>query len=116
MAQAIRKQLTCPACGAIIAEAAYQGWRGKLVLTSIAGYQEQPLGIGVLLRITENELSTATTALERAEAEDRMSFLRRNIGDLVYDLKCQNGHRILRTMPQIVHAIRAAQGAWVSLA
>jgi hypothetical protein len=33
----------------------------------------------------------------------------------VFELRCRNGHRTLRTMPQIVRAMRSSPGAWVDL-
>jgi hypothetical protein len=115
MVGAIRKQLTCPACGVIVADARYQPWLGRLVLTSVEGYELLPLRIGVLLRLVQQELASATSDRERTEAEDRLAFLERNMTELVFDLKCQNGHRILRSMPDIAHAMRHTHGAWVSL-
>ena len=37
------------------------------------------------------------------------------MSELAYDLRCRNGHRVLRTVPQIVRAMRGSPGAWVSL-
>ena len=48
----------------------------------------------------------------RAEpgGEDRADFVRRHLGELMYDLRCRNGHSTLRTMPQLVRALRRAGG------
>ena len=44
-----------------------------------------------------------------------MAFVRRHLGELMYDLRCRNGHSTLRTTPQLVRAVRHAQGRWVDL-
>jgi hypothetical protein len=59
----ITKKLTCPACGAII-------------------------------------------------AEPRLAYLRRHASELVYDLRCRNGHQVLRTMialPRVIELLRVIE-------
>jgi hypothetical protein len=104
MRRTIHKQLICPLCGVVLAEATYTRWPGRLVLESPEGARLQPESIGLQLR--------------RARAEqdaDRVAFLERHLEELVFDLRCRNGHRTLRTMPQLARAIRTAGGSWVEL-
>ena len=107
MRRSISKTLICPVCAVVIAEATYKPWSASLVLVSPDGVRVQPEGVAAQLR--------------RAQAQPhpddaRVAFLRRHLDELVYDLRCRNGHSTLRTMPQLVRAIRNAQGQWVDLA
>ena len=111
----VRKQLTCPACGTVMADAVLVPWLGRLELTSSEGHPLQPAGVGWQIRATEHQLARAATLAESELARARLEFLRRNVAELVYDLRCRNGHSTLRTMPQLVRAIRHAPGQWVSL-
>jgi hypothetical protein len=111
----IEKALTCPACGAVIAEAAYRPWPGILTLTSPDGAVLQPIGAGVQARIAETQLERATTSGDVATAQARLDFLSKNISELIVDLRCRNGHSTLRTMPQIATALRRTPGKWVSI-
>lgn len=101
----VDKQLVCPACGVVVAGARYRPW-GTLALTSPEGAPLQPVSGGVLL-------------LRQVEAEpggaDRAAFVRRHLGELMFDLRCRNGHSTLRTLPQLARAVRRAGGRWADL-
>jgi hypothetical protein len=100
----IEKQLTCPECQVVVADATYTRWPGNLVLVSPDGVRLLPESVGLLLRRA------------RAEGDEtRVAFLERHLEELVFDLRCRNGHRTLRTMPQLARAIRTAGGRWVDL-
>jgi hypothetical protein len=104
MRRTIRKQLLCPVCGVVLADATYTRWPGGLVLDSPDGVRLQPESVGLQLRRA------------RAEGdEERVAFLERHLEELVFDLRCRNGHRTVRTMPQLAGAIRTAGGTWVEL-
>ena len=45
--------------------------------------------------------------------EIRLEFIKRHIGELMYDLPCHRGHYTLATAPQMTRALRRAQGDWV---
>ncbi len=94
------KQLLCPGCGDVLATAVHTRWPGNLELTAPDGTRLQP--------------ESAAVQLRRAEPQ-RVEFLRRQLDELVYDLRCRRGHSTLRTMPQIVRAMRSTPGAWVPL-
>ena len=119
MLSTLRKSLICPACGVVVAEALLKPWPRRLlqnlVLTSPEGHHIQPMGVDLQLRLAEQALADAASARERDEAESRLAYLRRNVAESIYDLRCRNGHRILRTMPEIVRAVRRSPGSWVSL-
>jgi|1185.fasta_scaffold1152642_1 hypothetical protein len=104
MPRTLRKQLTCPGCGVVIADATYTRWPGRLVLLSPEGVRLQPESVGLQLRRARDEHDTV-----------RAEFLERHLEELVFDLRCRNGHRTLRTMPQLARAVRAAGGTWVDL-
>jgi hypothetical protein len=99
----IEKQLTCPACGDIIADAVYRPFPGDLVLTAPAGHRLQPTGGAILLR-------------QVAGDPDRSAYVRRNLGELIFDLRCRRGHSTLATMPSLARAIRNTPGRWVPAA
>lgn len=99
------KQLVCPACGVVVADARYRPFPGTLVLVSPDGAQLQPSTGGVLLRQVQAESAGA----------DRVDFVRRHLGEVLYELRCRNGHSTLRTLPQLVRAVRHAGGRWVDL-
>lgn len=111
----ITKRLTCPACGAIIAEATYRRWPSDLVLISVDGHLLQPTGVALQIRLTEQEIAAGLGSPEQDAAEARLTYLRRHASELVYDLRCRNGHQVLRTMPEIVQLMRSSPGAWLTL-
>ena len=98
--RAVEKHLTCPACGDLIAAAVYRPLAGQLVLTAPAGHQLQPTGGELLLR-------------RFADDPDRLAYVRRNLGELIFDLRCPRGHETLVTMPALVRAMRSTPGRWV---
>ena len=109
------KKLICPACGDVIAEAAYRRWPGNLVITDVEGHRVNPLGGAVLRRIAERELAAATDGPSRDVAATRLEFIDRSSAELLYDLRCRRGHATLRTAPQIVRAMRRSSGDWAEL-
>jgi hypothetical protein len=111
----LRKKLTCPACGDVIADAAYRPWPGDLNLTTVAGAPLQPVSVTLQLRSAQQRLAEATTTGEEATVRARIEFLRRNIGELIYDLRCHHGHSTLCTMPEIARAMRRTPGDWISI-
>jgi hypothetical protein len=109
----VSKQLTCPRCGDVVADAVYQRWAGRLTITSIDGHQITPGGWAIQLRLAQQDMASASVE-DSEEAEARLDFVRRNIGELIYDLRCRQGHSTLRTGPQIIRALRRTPGRWVS--
>jgi cytochrome c5 len=109
------KQLSCPACADIIAEATYTRLPPNLVVTAQDGSQIQPENVGNQLRRAKERAATATSDVARAEAEAQAEKLESLLGELVYDLRCRNGHTTIRSMPQVIAAMRRAGGAWATL-
>jgi hypothetical protein len=105
------KQLVCPACGVVVADATYTRWPPSLVLLSPEGVRIPPENGALQLRRAQAERAEHPSP----EAGERVDFLRRHLGELIHDLRCRNGHRTLRTVPQLVRAIRHSQGRWVDL-
>ena len=67
------------------------------------------------IRRAEQELAAADSSAGADEARARLEFIRRHVGELMYDLPCHQGHYTLATAPQITKALRRAKGDWVSL-
>ena len=104
MPWSLSKELICPSCDVVLARATYRRIPPLLLLTSPEGDPVVPENVGTqLLR-----------ARQRHDG-DAVAFLQRNITELVVELRCRNGHRTLRTVPQLVRAVRSARGAWVDL-
>jgi hypothetical protein len=111
----MRKQLTCPRCGDVVADVTYVPWTGSLTITSVNGDQITPSGWALQLRRVEQDLALASTD-HLAEAQARFDFVNRNVGEVIYDLRCLRGHSTLRTAAQITRALRRTPGRWVTLA
>jgi hypothetical protein len=109
----VSKQLICPRCGDVVADAVYQRWAGRLTVTSIEGHQITPGGWAVQLRLVQQDLASASVE-DREQAQARLDFVRRNIGELIYDIRCRRGHSTLRRGRQIARALRRTPGRWVS--
>lgn len=107
------KQLTCPQCGDVVADADYRPFPSKLRLRGTDGAPLRPTGGAVLVRLTQRQLDDPDDP-GRAQAEDRMEFIRQNLGELMYDLRCPRGHVTLATAPGIVRAMRHTPGRLVS--
>jgi hypothetical protein len=110
----VRKQLTCPRCDDVVADVLYRPWTGTLTIVSTEGYQITPSGWAIQMRLVEQELAAAAAeGVDQAQA--RLDFVRGNVGELIYDIRCRRGHSTLRTGPQIIRALRRTSGRWVSL-
>jgi hypothetical protein len=109
----LTKQLTCPRCGDVVADAEYRPFPSSLRLHGTDGALLQPTSGAVLVRLTQRQVAD-TDDPGHADAEDRFEFLRRNLGELMYDLRCPRGHGTLATVPGIVRAMRHTPGRWVA--
>jgi hypothetical protein len=108
------KQLTCPRCGDIVARAVYRRFPPTLRVETPDGALLQPGSGAVLLRVAQQRLADAAP-VDRAEAENSLDFVRRHLGELMYDLHCHRGHRTVQTMPAIVRAVQRTPGSWVPI-
>jgi hypothetical protein len=111
----VTKKLLCPQCGDVLADADYRPMAGSLALTAPGGYQLTPQMGAIHIRRAEQELASASSPAGADEARARLEFVRRHVGELMYDLPCHRGHYTLATAPQITRALRRAQGDWVGL-
>lgn len=102
----IEKQLTCPACGDIIADAVYRPLSKNLAVTALDGHTLQPTGGAVLLRQLE----------QWDNARDRVRYVQRHLEELIFDLRCRRGHSTLAPLPRLAQAIRSTPGRWVPAA
>jgi len=109
------KKLLCPRCGDVLADADYRPVAGSLALSAPGGHQLTPEMGATHIRRAEQELASADSSAGADEARVRLEFIRRHVGELMYDLPCHRGHYTLATAPQITEALRRAQGDWVSL-
>jgi len=69
---------------------------------------------GVQLRVAEARLQAAAPE-DRATALRQIEWVRRHLGEQIYDLHCPRGHRLFVTTPQIARAMTRAGGAWAAL-
>lgn len=112
----LTKQLTCPQCDDVVADAVYRPWAARLTVISTEGQLITPSRWAIQIRLAEQDLAAATAAAEGvAPAQARLDFLKGHIGELIYDIRCRRGHSTLRTAPQIIRALRRTPGRWVSL-
>jgi hypothetical protein len=111
----VTKKLLCPQCGDVLADADYRPVAGSLALSGPGGYQLTPQMGAIHTPRAEQELASASSPAGADEARARLEFIRRNAGELLYDLPCHQGHYTLATAPQITRALRRAKGDWVSL-
>ena len=99
----------------MLADADYRPVAGSLTLSAPDGCQLTPQMGAIHIRHAEQELASASSSAGADEARTRLDFVRRNLGELMYDLPCHGGHSTLATAPQITRALRHAKGEWVSL-
>jgi hypothetical protein len=107
MAWTVTKQLICPRCDTVMAEASHRRFPPRLQVRSLDGTEQPPESVAL-------QLLRAKAEAEGAD-HDRVAFLEDNLEEMVFDLRCRNGHSILRTMPQLASAVRGAPGQWVDL-
>ena len=111
----VTKKLLCPRCGDVLADADYRPMAGSLALSAPGGHELTPQMGAIHIRRAEQELASASSPAGADEARARLEFVRRNLGELMYDLPCHRGHYTLATAPQITRALRRAEGDRVSL-
>jgi hypothetical protein len=111
----VTKKLLCSRCGDVLADADYRPLAGSLTLIAPAGHQLTPEIGGIHLRRAEQELASASDTAGADEARARLAFVKRHLGELMYDLPCHRGHYTLATAPQITKALRQAKGDWARL-
>jgi N-formylglutamate amidohydrolase len=97
----------------VVADADYRPFPSALRLRDVDGALLQPTGGAVLVRLAQRQLEDPHDP-GHAQAEERLEYLRRNFGELMYDLRCRRGHVTLATMPGIIRAMRRTSGRWVS--
>lgn len=111
----MRKLLICPYCGGVIGDVVLHPLAGWLRITAPDGRELTPERGEIHRRRAEQEIAAATSAADAEAAQARLEFVGRHIGELMYDLPCVRGHRVLATAPQITRAVRRAKGEWARL-
>ncbi|GAA4588118.1 hypothetical protein GCM10023107_08280 [Actinoplanes octamycinicus] len=106
----MRKQLLCPACGDIIAEAVHRRFPATLTVRAPAGYEVMPRRSAAV----ERELLAGELPGD-PDPDTLREMLLRHHADLIYELTCPRGHVTYRAAPAVVRAVRAAPGAWAQL-
>lgn len=101
MLRRVRKQLMCPRCDDVVADVVYVPWTGSLTITSMEGDQITPSGWALQLRRVEQDLALAPLD-NRAEAQARFDFVSRNVGEVIWDIRCRRGHSTLRRTGQVL--------------
>ncbi|MFI1995543.1 hypothetical protein [Actinoplanes sp. NPDC020271] len=110
MGWTVRKQLLCPACGDVMAEAIHRRFPAMLTVLATAGYEVMPRRSGAV----ERDLLEGTLAGVPDEQTLRDMLLRYH-ADLIYELMCPRGHVTYRAAPAVVDALRDTPGTWVTL-
>ncbi|WP_436529057.1 hypothetical protein [Actinoplanes sp. HUAS TT8] len=111
MGWTVRKQLLCPACGDVVAEAIHRRLPAMLTVLATAGYEVMPRRSAAV----ERDLGEGLLAGVPDE-ESLREMLQHYHADLIYELMCARGHVTYRPAPVVVDALRTTPGAWVSLA
>ncbi|MGH3412853.1 MAG: hypothetical protein ACRDPH_07225 [Marmoricola sp.] len=113
LGRTLRRQLTCPECGDVVADVAYRPLLGSLVITALAGYQIMPSRLSDLRQLTAQQLAEAGNTDIRLR--ERLAFIDANWQEMIYEIPCGRGHSTLCTAPQIATAVRRSAGRWVDL-
>jgi hypothetical protein len=114
--RAVTKQLTCAQCGDVVADAAYRHWGAMLRVVPVEGARVRATSGAVQLQLAKERLASAAPGAAADEARMALARVERDLGEAMYEIECRQGHRALRTAPQIRAALRRAKGRWVSLA
>ena len=109
------KQLLCLRCGEAIGSVVYRPLGWSLHITAPSGHELVPQLGAIQVRLAEQQIARASTAVEEAEATARLRFIKRHIGELMYDLPCPRGHHTMATAPQITRAVRKSRSDSVRL-
>jgi len=111
----VTRQLICPRCGDVIGEGCYRPLAGWLSITQPGRIPADPAEGAVHARRAEQQLASASSPAEQEQAQADLRFVKRHMGELMYDLPCHRGHHALATTPQITRAVRRAKGNWAEL-
>jgi hypothetical protein len=109
------KQLVCLRCGEEIGVVVFRPLAWTLRITAADGRELVPQGGAIQVRLAEQQIAAASSPGEEAEATARLRFIRRHLGELMYDLLCPRGHHTMATAPQITQAVRKSKGSSVRL-
>ena len=109
------RQLICLRCGEVIGDAVFRPLAWTLAITAPDGHELVPQQGAVHVRLAEQQLADATSPGQQGEAAARLTFAKRHIGELMYDLPCPQGHHTLAIAPQISRAVRRSKGSAVRL-
>lgn len=111
----VEKQLVCLRCGEVIGDVLSRPLAWTLRITAPDGRELVPQMGAIHVRLAEQQVAAASSPGEEAEATARLKFIKRYIGELMYDLPCPRGHYTMATAPQITRAMRHSKGRTVRL-
>jgi hypothetical protein len=114
MLRSLTKLLLCPVCAAAVGDASYRRWTGQLLVTAPDGARIVPTRGLVAVEQAERDLANAS-ADHTEEARRRLELVSANRWDLWFRLRCQNGHTVTLTGPDLLRVMRRARGAWAQL-
>ncbi|AEV86577.1 hypothetical protein ACWT_5560 [Actinoplanes sp. SE50] len=109
MGWTVRKQLLCPACGDVLADALHRRFPAQLMLRAPAGWEIMPRRSAAV----ERELLAGDLPGDPDRATLQAMLLRHH-ADLIYTLTCPRGHVTYRAAPDLVRALRTTPGNWVT--
>jgi hypothetical protein len=110
----VRKQLVCLPCGEVIGDVVFRPLAWTLRVTAADGRELFPQEGAVQMRLAE-QVAAASSGGEEAEATARLKFIKRHVGELMYDLPCPRDHHTMATAPLITQAMRKSKGSSVRL-
>lgn len=119
------RELTCSRCRAVIAWIRIRPF-ALLQIRDPAGHQVTPLGGSVAMRVMQSRLGRlAEETPPPYEVEDHerevarvhrdIGYLRKEAGEVIYELECVCGARYLRSLPHLTAGVRRATGSRVEL-
>jgi hypothetical protein len=111
----VEKQLICLRCGDVIGDVVFRPLACTLRITAPDGRELGPQTGAMHERLAEQQVASASSPGEEAEAIARLKFVNRHIGERMYDLPCSRGHHTMAIAPQIARALRRSKGRTVRL-
>jgi hypothetical protein len=117
------EQLVCGACEAVFAEVHLGPLAsGITVRDLVSGAQLMPRNGFRVTAEAQARLAQAEAAAgdgvpppDLVEARDLCAYLKRQAGEIIYDLVCRCGRHYLRASPHLRKEVRSAQGRWARL-
>jgi hypothetical protein len=110
-------QLVCGACGAVFADVHLAPLATGITVTSlVTGAPVAPRRSGNVHAEVRGRLARAESPALQADLRTVDAYLRREGGEVIYEIGCRCGRRHLRSAPHLRTEIKNVNGRWVTLA